>query len=255
MRYKLVLAYLGTNYHGWQVQLGPPGQTIQGCLEEVFLRLTSHKVAVIASGRTDAGVHALAQVCHVDLAEPMKLNNLARSLNALLPEDIRVLKAEPCAENFHARYSALSKTYLYRFWPEMNFLPPQLAPYVWQIGPLNQAAMQKALPYLQGTHDFASFQNKGTAVTSTVRTIFELSLSEEEPNPYWPPYTPSLVLKVTASGFLKQMVRNLAGLLALLGRGQLEVSKVQDIIKQAQRKHNPCPTAPAKGLTLALVNY
>ncbi|MBO4334288.1 MAG: tRNA pseudouridine(38-40) synthase TruA [Desulfovibrio sp.] len=254
MRYRLLLSYLGSNYHGWQLQAsgGPP--TIQGLLEEKLGIITRRAIRVIGAGRTDAGVHALGQNAHVDLPE-LAVRDLAQSLNALLPWDIRILRAVPTDNDFHARFQAQAKTYVYRFWTERAFLPPQLTPFVWQTGPLDFLAMQKALPYLLGRHDFSSVENSGSDLKTHVRTILQARLRAAAASPYLPEHAPELIFKVTADGFLKQMVRNLAGLLVLVGQKRLAPEALGDILAQRSRAANPAKTAPAKGLTLARIFY
>lgn len=254
MRVRFLLAYVGTHYHGWQRQ--KPGlATIQGILEETLETLCGTSVTVTGAGRTDAGVHALGQTAHADLPSTSRITDWRRSANALLPRDIRVLQAEQCPETFHARFDAREKTYLYRFWTEEGFLPPQYAPQVWDCGSLDLAAMQEALTYIVGQHDFSSFQNTGTDLKSTVRTVFSATLTPSPPHPFLPPHAPELVLRITADGFLKQMVRNIAGLLRCVGKKQIKPEAVRAILSLAVRTSNPSPTAPPSGLTLAAIRY
>ena len=155
MRIRLVVAYVGTSYMGWQVQAERFAmQTIQGQLEHALGLLAAAPVRVHGSGRTDSGVHAEGQVAHCDFPEARfaKLKDMRHALNAMLPDDIRVFVAEPCAQTFHARFSAHAKTYRYQFWMERGFVPPRLKPYVWCCGPLDVARMREALPHLQGEH-------------------------------------------------------------------------------------------------------
>ncbi|MBO4368943.1 MAG: tRNA pseudouridine(38-40) synthase TruA [Desulfovibrio sp.] len=255
MRYRLLLAYIGTGYHGWQVQAEPIPTTIQGILERVLAHLVQEPVRVIGSGRTDAGVHAKGQVAHCTLPDSARIPDLRKSTNALLPQDIRVLMAKPCADTFHARFDAVAKTYCYHFWTEKTFLPPHKSPFVWNCGPLNTEAMQETLSFFLGSHNFSSFQNTGTDVRSCVRTLFKADISPLPNEPYYPAYHPELVLTVTADGFLKQMVRNIAGLLAAVGRSELTPKEATIILSACDRTKNPCRTAPAKGLFLANVAY
>ncbi|MBR3665286.1 MAG: tRNA pseudouridine(38-40) synthase TruA [Desulfovibrio sp.] len=254
MRLRLLLSYLGTNYHGWQLQAEGGPLTIQGVLEEKLAIIAREKIRVTGAGRTDAGVHALGQNAHCDLTT-LPSHNLAHSLNALLPWDIRVLAAIPVDTSFHARFQSKTKTYVYRFWTERAFLPPQLAPFVWQTGPMNLEAMQEALPSVTGTHDFRSLENSGSDIKTHVRTIFAAKLERAPANPYLPKHAPELILSVTADGFLKQMVRNLAGLLALVGTGHIAPKDLAGILDQHKREANPARTAPARGLTLARIVY
>lgn len=256
MRIRLVVAYVGTRYMGWQLQAGSQAmQTIQGQLEHALGLLAGEPVRVHGSGRTDSGVHADGQVAHCDFPRTRLalLKDMRHSLNAILPEDIRVFLAEPCPDSFHARFSAHAKTYRYQFWMEQGFVPPRIRPYVWCCGPLDVEHMRCALPYLQGEHDFACLANAGTrGMENTVRTLYELFLREVM---VWQGCAPLLELTVTGSGFLKQMVRNMAGLLAEIGRGRLEPEVIPALLQARSRKSVPAPTAPAAGLTLMQVSY
>jgi len=258
MRLRLTLAYTGTGYHGWQIQdpaleLG----TVQGLLEKALLRLAGSPVRAFGSGRTDAGVHAVCQVVHCDVPDSRfaAVRDWRHALNALLPKDIRVLEAGPAAPDFHARYSAVSKTYCYRYWQEQGFVPPWTAPYVWACGPLDAQSMRAALPYLAGRHDFASLQNAGTEVADTVREIFSITLEEQPADPLLPPYRPELLLRVRGNGFLKQMVRNMAGLLHDVGRGRLRPDDIPSFLEKRERTALPSMTAPPSGLVLTAVEY
>lgn len=244
MRLKLTLAYVGSNYGGWQIQKNAP--TIQGELEKALSLLCQAPVRVHGASRTDAGVHALGQVAHFD---PPKDKNLPwqKALNSLLPKDICVLKVEEVAKDFHSRFAAKNKTYSYSFWLEPKYVLPQRYPFVWECGPLDLKAIEEALYLLEGEHDFASFMNTGTPVKSTIRKIFWLKL---EPGPF----PQELVLKIKGNGFLKQMVRNIAGLIWLLGKTKVDKEFVRKLLEEPKRKMWP-PTAPAKGLTLEHIEY
>ena len=256
MRLRLVLAYLGTAYSGWQIQEKPcPPPTIQGRLEAALHRLTGRQIRIFGSGRTDAGVHAHAQVAHCDVPDTRAGQDWRRCLNALLPDDIRVLGAFPALPDFHARKDACCKTYVYQFWQEHAFIPPALTPFVWSCGPLDVAAMLAALPCLQGEHDFASLQNAGTDIDGTVRRISHLELETMPQQSFYPTHAPLLRLRVTANGFLKQMVRNIAGLVVACGRGKLDAGQIPTILAACDRRALPSPTAPPGGLTLAQVEY
>ena len=256
MRLRLTVAYVGTRYQGWQLQAGSAAlQTIQGQLEQALGLLAGQPVRVHGSGRTDAGVHAEGQVAHCDMPDERlaRLKDLRHSLNALLPDDIRVFAACPAPSDFHARFSAHAKTYRYQFWQDQGFVPPRLVPYVWCSGPLDVARMRGALPFLQGRHDFAFLANAGSKPgESTIRELYHLDLAEEV---VWQDCSPLLSLEVTGSGFLKQMVRNLAGLLAAIGRNRLEAAVIPELMAQGERRRVPTPTAPAKGLTMVCVDY
>ena len=259
MRLRLVLAYVGTHYSGWQIQCKPsPPPTIQGEMETALATICGQSVRVFGAGRTDAGVHAHAQVAHTDIPDAIATRprlHWQRSLNALLPGDIRVLTAAPCDPRFHARTDAVRKTYCYYFWQEQAFVPPAVAPFVWQCGPLGIESMREALAYIPGRRDFKSLQNAGTDVASTTRTLMAAHLQALPAEPFYPPHREKLCLTVTADGFLKQMVRNLAGLLVAVGQGKIASRDVPAILAACSRKANPAPTAPPEGLFLARVEY
>lgn len=255
-RIRLGLSYLGTNYVGWQVQAGALARdSIQGQLEAAIMRLAGEPVRVHGSGRTDSGVHAERQCAHFDMPTGRlnSIRDLRHAVNALLPRDIRVFEAKPCDPDFHARFSARSKTYRYLFWQDRGYVPPRLDPYVWCSGPLDIRRMHSSLMHLVGKHDFASLANAGTEEKGgTSRTLYILGLIER---PVWPGCLPMIELSVTGSGFLKQMVRNMVGLLADIGRGRLAPDMVPKLLAQKSRESLPTPTAPAKGLTLVRVCY
>lgn len=251
-RLKFTIAYVGTRYHGWQIQDKPsPPPTIQGELEKVLHRVAGRLVRVHGAGRTDSGVHAEAQVAHADLPEDKGGLDWQRICNTTLPQDISVLDVQIVADTFHARFDALHKTYTYQFWLNRRYMPPRLRPFAWDCGALDIGRMHAALPHLLGRHDFRSLQNAGTPMEDTTRTILALELA---PAAAQPSPSPLLELRVTADGFLKQMVRNMAGLLVTVGRGLLPPDAIPALLRQADRRAAP-PTAPACGLTLSHVAY
>jgi tRNA pseudouridine38-40 synthase len=256
MRLKLLLAYAGGRYSGWQIQEKPnPPRTIQGELERALGILAGVPVRAHGSGRTDAGVHAHGQVAHCDVPDGKTGLNWRKSLNALLPDDIRVLDAASVPLTFHARNDAVSKTYVYQFWQERAFVPPHLAPYVWCCGPLGAQYMRAALPHLLGEHDFAGLQNAGTDIKGTRRTLLFVEVAAMQPCEYYPPHLPLLRLTVSADGFLKQMVRNIAGLLAACGCQKIAPNDVPALLAARDRKAVHAVTAPACGLSLVRVEY
>lgn len=243
-RLKLTLAYDGTDFSGWQLQ--SEDRTVQGELERALGRILDSDVRVHGSGRTDAGVHALGQVAHADIPDSVDIP-FKRALNSILPPDVRVLAAQTVPSDFHARYSALSKTYAYTLWLERGCVLPQRRSFVWDCGPVDEAAMDRAAALLLGEHDFAAFQNVGTPVKSTVRTMMDISRH--------PGDTPrESVWRFTADGFLKQMVRNLMGCLVACGQGRIDPDQVARILEQGDRSLAPA-TAPAQGLCLERVEY
>ncbi|MDR2695219.1 MAG: tRNA pseudouridine(38-40) synthase TruA [Deltaproteobacteria bacterium] len=248
-RLKLTLAYVGTAYSGWQIQEKPsPPPTVQGELERALARVCGRTVRVFGAGRTDAGVHADAQVAHCDVPA-LRAVNWQAALNVKLPPDIRILSAQEAADTFHARRDARKKTYRYDLWLSRQVAPPRLAPFVWACGPLNLSALEAALPLLTATHDFRSFQNRGTEMRDAVRTV--LSLRPAHPAEFGGAV---LSLYMEADGFLKQMARNITGLLVAVGRGGFDPSRIPALLAARERAQSP-PTAPALGLTLVRVDY
>ncbi len=249
-RLKLILAYDGSDFCGWQVQAGTPLRTVQGCVEQALSTICSGPIRLYGAGRTDSGVHALAQVAHVDIPAPSSAKgwpDWKKSLNALLPEDIVVLEACSVPNTFHARKDALAKTYVYSLCCE-KYLLPQRRRYVWAVGPLHVEAMTQAATHLTGTQDFAAFQNIGTPIKKTIRTISSI---EQKPGTE----TNEHQWHFTGNGFLKQMVRNMMGLLVAVGKERLCPEDVPAIIAKGNRSKAPYATAPAHGLTLRRVYY
>ena len=262
--WKVTLSYDGTGFHGWQVQPGRP--TVQGTLAAALEQMTGERVLPQGSGRTDAGVHALSQVASFALEAAIPAENLQRALNRALPQSIRVLKAEVVPESFHARHSAVRKSYEYRIFerrvevvgPEVaaeEVCPPFLAPYVWDCRwPLEVRRMCEAAEVFCGTWDFTSFAavdmelgvREGVVVgPNPVKTIFTSEVVHEDG---------LLLYRVTGSGFLHHMVRNLVGTLADVGRGRLEPGDMARILA-AKDRTAAGPTAPAQGLFLVSVEY
>jgi tRNA pseudouridine38-40 synthase len=237
-RIRITLAYDGTPFHGWQVQPGLP--TIQGLLEEIVSRMEGKPVHVAGSGRTDAGVHALAQVAAFSIENPIPLPNLRRAVNRLLPPAIRVLSADEAHADFHPRFDAKAKTYEYRIFRE-EVCSPFEWPYVHHFPyPLNEARMLECARKFEGEHDFSVFaasDERDAEGRSKVRRIFSSELERRDAR---------LIYRVRGSGFLKHMVRNVVGTLIEAGRGNIDPS-----ILPAKSG----PTAPAKGLFLVSVEY
>lgn len=189
-------------------------------------------------------------MAHFDVPESRSGLPWRNALNALLPEDVAVLDARIAPPDFHARFSAVSKTYRYLLWTTPGYVLPQRKPFVWSVArhgaDFDQTAVRAALDRLRGRHDFAAFQNVGTPVSSTVRTIQDARLEDSGPH--------ELALTFTADGFLKQMVRNLTGCLVEIGRGRLAPEIVTALLDGRERRDAPA-TAPARGLTLLRVEY
>jgi tRNA pseudouridine38-40 synthase len=243
-RIKFTLAYDGTDFHGWQVQ--PGLATIQGTLEQVFGEIEGHAVHVAGSGRTDAGVHALCQTAAVSLANPIPLDNLRRAVNRLLPPAIRLLHAEEAAPDFHPRHHAVSKTYEYRIF-RGEVCPPVEWRYVHHYPfPLDVERMMALAPLIEGSHDFAAFAAADDRKhESTVRTIFSARLELAGDHMFY---------RVSGSGFLKHMVRNIMGTLLEAGKGNLDAGAMHTFLESGCLRRAG-PTAPAKGLFLIRVDY
>jgi len=240
------VAYDGTDFHGWQVQLSLP--TVQGVLEQVIGQIEGKPVRVIGSGRTDAGVHALAQVAAVSIENPIPPDNFRRAVNRLLPASVRVSQVSEVAEEFHPRFDARRKTYEYRVFRD-EVCPPFERRYLLHYPyPLDEVAMMAAAPLLEGEHDFTAFaatDEKDALNASRVRTIFRSALTRIER---------TLIYRVTGSGFLKHMVRNMIGVLFEVGKGNLDPD---DILARLAPTCDirPGPTLPASGLFLMSVEY
>lgn len=255
-RYLLRIAYDGTAYVGWQRQAN--GVSIQQRLEEAAEPLAGVPIVATAAGRTDAGVHALAQAVHLDLPDGLTADVIVRALNSRLPADIRVREAARVADDFHARFSASTKTYRYR-WLLSVVGHPLLERDAWRVAPpLNVEVMQDAAARLVGTHDFAGLQSSGTAIETTVRTVTSVTLhraSQEDARALGLLAGEGrLQLDIAGSGFLRHMVRAIAGTLTDIGRGRWPPARIDEILAGRDRGRAG-PTAPAQGLTLVDVRY
>lgn len=252
--WKLTLAYDGTGFHGWQVQ--PGLLTVQGELQAALHRITGESPLPQGSGRTDAGVHALAQVASFSLAAPIPPCNLLRALNRTLPAAIRVIEAVHVPPAFHARHSAIAKTYEYRIFRD-RICPPFLARYVHHcIWPLDWDELHRAASEFIGERDFFSFAASDPEAStldgdppSAVRAIYS-SLWEEQSTPAGT----LLLYRVRGNGFLHHMVRNLVGTMLEVGRGQISSAAIAGILA-ARSRSAAGPTAPAAGLFLHSVEY
>ena len=244
--WRITLAYDGTDFAGWQAQGPKTTRTVQGTVEAALGRLAGGgRVAVAGAGRTDTGVHALGQVASFALEKDLSPAELQRALNALLPDDVRVLEAAPAPEGFHARKSALSKLYRYELDTGPVQLPTRrrLAGHVpWR---LEETAVRSAADLFRGRHDFASVASAGGSAKTTVRTVLrsEARLSGA-----------TLLYEVEADGFLRRMVRSLVGGLVAAGRGALSVDDLRRALLARDRRAWPAP-AEARGLTLVRVSY
>jgi len=241
---KLLIEYDGTNYQGWQVQ--PKGSTIQGMLEEKLGLLTGESIQLFGSGRTDSGVHALAQVAHFKTQSQMDIHTMQRALNSLLPPDIVIQKIEEVEESFHARRYSKSKVYEYRIL-NRNLRSAFHRGYVWHIPQkLNLTEMKKASKHLIGEHDFSSFRSVGTPTRTAVRRVIRAEWKRGREG--------FIRFEIEANGFLKQMVRAIIGTLVEVGKGRINAVEFQKILNSKDRK-KAGPTAPAQGLFLKEVKY
>jgi tRNA pseudouridine38-40 synthase len=250
--WKLVLAYDGTDFHGWQVQ--PGLRTIQGEMSAAIEHVCGEPTLPQGSGRTDAGVHALAQVASVAIKSPIPAPNLLRALNRALPPSIRVLDAAHVSPSFHARHSAIAKQYEYRIY-RGEICPPQLARYVFALAwPLDIAAMRKAAPLVLGTHDFSSFAAADPDRTARMAADPEIDNVRTLTHSAWREQDDLLIYTVRGNGFLHHMVRNLVGTFLEIGRKQRSSTDLPQLLASRNRTAAGA-TAPARGLFLHSVSY
>ncbi|MCL1940180.1 MAG: tRNA pseudouridine(38-40) synthase TruA [Desulfovibrionaceae bacterium] len=257
-RLKLTLAYQGARYAGWQLQVRPDKAlpTIQGELESRVARIVGERIPIHGAGRTDSGVHAEGQVCHLDLPAGSERIDWQQALNMQLPHDIRITEASWVAEDFHARRSALGKRYAYSLWMSQDRALPRIAPFVWSTPVPALDPIIQALPLLTGQRDFATFQNSGTTIANTVRTLHSITVDPGTvAGLICPPHWPVVTLVFAGNGFLKQMVRNLMGLLVWIAQGKLRADAIPALLEARKRRALPSPAAPAQGLSLMEVLY
>ncbi len=270
--WKTILSYDGTPFHGWQVQ--PGLATIQGALAHAIHHITGESVLPQGSGRTDAGVHALAQVASFSIEAPIPPSNFHRALNHALPPSIRILSIEHAPPNFHARHSAIGKTYEYRIHPTGSICSPMRAPYVWVCPfPLDIEQLRQASTFILGTHDFTSFAaadpdlTARTALMDENKSGYPTSGGSEEDcqsvsplatrtihHSAWRQREGLLLYRITGTGFLHHMVRNLVGTFAEAGTGRIPADSIPAILN-ARNRSAAGPTAPASGLFLVEVEY
>ena len=241
---KLILAYDGGRYHGWQRQRNK--LTIQGVIEEKIQMMVEEPIKLIASGRTDAGVHAFNQACNFFTTSKIGPEAIKKGLNSLLPDDIFVKDAEYVPLEFHARYSVRSKTYEYRI---LNREYPDvfLRNYLWHIRmPLDKEKMAKCLPFLVGRHDFSCFRSSGSGDTNAVRSIMRVELHGPEDG--------HLRFVIEADGFLRHMVRNIVGTVIEVGLSKISIDTFREILESRDRRLAG-KMAPPQGLYLMEVRY
>jgi tRNA pseudouridine38-40 synthase len=242
---KLVLAYDGTNFHGWQIQ--PQVITIQGAIQETLKKLCQEEIHVYGSGRTDAGVHARGQVAHFKTTSIISARQLQHALNELLPDDIRVYECQEVDSKFHARYSAKSKQYSYAIL-RRPINSPFRRRHVYHVPyELDVEGMSSAARCFLGKHDFTTFCDAQEDSPSKIRTVYLSEVHKEEESQL-------IVYQVEANGFLHRMVRAMVGALTEVGRGRLAPDAVPALLEARQRTAAPW-TAPPQGLCLERVKY
>jgi tRNA pseudouridine38-40 synthase len=244
-KYKVVIAYDGTRYSGWQFQDNALG--IQQVVEETLECLEGGKVRVFGSSRTDAGVHAKGFVAHFEITKPIPPKNLVRAMNSRLPEDVRIMSAAYAKDDFDARLSAKGKEYRYHLY-QSDIMPPHLAPY-WTFchRPLDVEAMAKAASYFVGRHDFVSFAaNPHRELETTVRNIFSFAVRKSGPR---------YVFTVRGDGFLYKQVRSMVGFLIAVGKGNEKPEAVKELLDAKAERTARVETAPSRGLFLWKVFY
>jgi tRNA pseudouridine38-40 synthase len=249
VNYKLLVQYDGTDFHGWQMQ--GELRTVQGELTQALSLIDGRSVTVHGSGRTDAGVHAEGQVASVEIQREISTAKLRAAINANVGRDVRVLSAEPAADDFHARYSALEKTYIYRI---MN--GPVISPFWWRYAHheargLDLERMRQAAEVFCGRHDWTAFSAAQSDVEDRVRRVTQVEVRERADERS----CSSLIeIRVSATGFLRYMVRAMAGTLMAVGRGELDRDAIREALASGNRPLSAV-TAPACGLTLLSVRY
>lgn len=246
MRYFMTFSYDGTAYRGYQKQ--PNERTIQEEIEKVLTRINSEEsVSISATGRTDAGVHALNQKAHFDLTQEFEEEKLRNSMNKMLPDDIYVKKIEKVADDFHARFDVKAKEYIYRI--NIGEYNPLQRNYVYQYNKrLDVSEMERALKYLEGEHNFKSFTKNDSEKEDYVRTIIQATLIREVKN------VNEIVISLVGTGFLRYMVRNIVGLLIEIGEGKRKSEEIYTIL-EAEDRREAGKMAPPNGLYLKDVFY
>lgn len=237
------IEYDGSGFRGWQSQ--PAARNVQDCVERAFSRVADHPVGVVCAGRTDAGVHALGQVIHFETGAERDSRAWMLGANANLPADIVVRWAQPVTDDFHARFAARSRAYRYIILNRDTRFAVLRRHVTWQRRPLDEESMQKAAALLHGEHDFTSFRAAACQARSPVRTVQELAVSREGE---------FIHIDIRANAFLHHMVRNIAGVLAVIGGGERRPQWAQNLLAARDRTKGGV-TAPANGLYLVDVEY
>lgn len=242
--FKLTIEYDGTNYHGWQIQ--PNGPSIQQAIESEIKTMTNQSIRLNGSGRTDAGVHAMGQVANFSCDTRITAKAFQKGLNSLLADDIAIRECIEVPLAFHARFDAKSKRYCYHI-SNQPIAPAIGRHYAWWIRtPLDLNAMQQAAAHLIGRHDFKAFEGTGSPRSTTVRHVTQARLVADAPG--------TIRFEISADGFLRYMVRNIAGSLVAVGRGDMTADQFQTVMAALDR-HQAAATAPPQGLFLVEVEY
>lgn len=257
MRYRAVISYYGANYVGWQRQLN--GLSVQEVLEKALEKTFGAPTSATASGRTDAGVHALGQVVHFDADTSIPTDKIPFAVNTHLPDDVSMLSCEIAPENFNARFSAKRKTYCYKIYVSKHRLPVLELDHEHITYPLDLDKIGQAAKIIEGTHDFKCFEASGSVVKNTVRTVYSVDVATRHfdnatlraDGKF---FDGELSISVTGNGFLYNMVRIIAGTLVYVGIGKLTPQDVSRILETGDRKAAG-KTLGAKGLTLMSVQY
>ena len=257
MRYRAVISYYGANYVGWQHQLN--GLSVQEVLEKALEKTFGAPTSATASGRTDAGVHALGQVVHFDADTSIPTDKIPFAVNTHLPDDVSMLSCEIAPENFNARFSAKRKTYCYKIYVSKHRLPVLELDHEHITYPLDLDKIEQAAKIIEGTHDFKCFEASGSVVKNTVRTVYSVDVATRHFDNATVRadgkfFDGELSISVTGNGFLYNMVRIIAGTLVYVGIGKLTPQDVSRILETGDRKAAG-KTLGAKGLTLMSVQY
>lgn len=246
MRYKIIFEYDGTNYCGMQKQPDQPNNSIEEILENAVFKLSNERVKIYASGRTDAGVHALGQVGHFDLKKQFIASTIISALNNFLrPQNIAVIDCEVVDENFHSRFSAKMRHYRYVIINRRSPLTLQKN-LAWHVARnLNVMEMQKAAEYLIGKHDFSAFRDSNCQAKSAIRNVKKISISQNGDE---------ILIEISAQSFLHHMVRNITGTMVEIGLGKIKSSEMKNILESGKRT-NSGPNAPSCGLYFLRADY
>ncbi len=243
MRYLITVEYLGKNYAGWQSQKNATG--VADVLNEKLSELFKQKINVDGSGRTDAGVHAMGQMAHFDAEPVIPPSRLAMAINTMLPTDVRVLQATAVADDFHARFDAVEKTYVYKMYVSRILSPLRADTHAQVIPPIDFGKMERGVQHLIGTHDFIAFSSSGRSGETTVRTISDATITMDGDE---------ITFSVTGDGFLYNMVRIIVGTLVFMGKGKIPETAIQDMLATGNRRLGGKTYAP-QGLYLKQVKY